>query len=151
MDISNDFEKIIENSHFWNWVPDWVLVRDIYNNFDNSYSVLTPFAFSYLEELIRSMTTDYSKEKMDKFGNPIRHIVGMSLINLAIKQNEQGDERKFKLILATKQYFEESNSDDKGDNRHSTQHGYMHPRFWNKDSFEKLIHHIALLSEFSGF
>ena len=151
MDISSDFEIIIDNTHFWNWAPDWILARDIYYEFNNSFSVLTPFAFSYLEELIRSMTTDYGKEKNDELGNPIKHKVGMELIELAIEDNDQIDEIKYKLILATKQFFIKSSSDDKGDNRHSTQHGYMHPRFWDKESFERLIHHIALLSEFAGF
>lgn len=151
MDINDDFEKIIENAHIWNWAPDWFLVRDIYHEFENSFSVLTPFAFAYLEEIIRSMTTDYGKENIDKFGNPIKHKVGMKLVKLAREQNKLGSAEKYKLILATEQYFKESSIDDKGDNRHSTQHGYMHPRFWDKDSFEKLVHHIALLSEYAVF
>ena len=40
---------------------------------------------------------------------------------------------------------------DDGDNRNSTVHGYIHPRFWSQESFEKLIIDISKISKFSGF
>lgn len=40
---------------------------------------------------------------------------------------------------------------DNGNNRNSTLHGYMHSRFWIKESFEELIHFIACGSKYAGF
>jgi len=35
--------------------------------------------------------------------------------------------------------------------RNSVMHGRIHPRFWTKESFEQLIHDIAVLSKYSRF
>ena len=48
-------------------------------------------------------------------------------------------------------YFENSTDLDSGDNRNSVDHGYMHPRFWTQESFESLIHDIAIMSKYSRF
>lgn len=40
---------------------------------------------------------------------------------------------------------------DCGNNRNSVQHGYMHPRFWTRESLETLIHDKARLSPYAGF
>ncbi len=50
-----------------------------------------------------------------------------------------------------KSYFSLSKPTDEGDNRNSVAHGYMYPKFWNKESFEKLIFDIASISKYSGF
>ena len=50
-----------------------------------------------------------------------------------------------------KKYFKDSTPDDSGNNRNSVAHGYMHSRFWTKESFEELIHDIARVSKHSGF
>ena len=68
MNLSDSFEEIMLNAHFWNWGPDWQVVKDIYEAFPNSYSVLSPFAYSYLEELIRSTTSEYGIEVYDENG-----------------------------------------------------------------------------------
>ena len=70
MNISDSFKEIIKYSHFWNWVPDWSLVEEIYLAFPNSYSVLSPFAYTYLEEIIRSTTTEYGMKLPDENGSP---------------------------------------------------------------------------------
>jgi len=54
MNIDDDFKEIMDYAHFWNWLPDWGVVQEVYQTVPNSFSVLTPFAYSYLEELIRS-------------------------------------------------------------------------------------------------
>ena len=54
-------------------------------------------------------------------------------------------------INEIKKYFNNSSIFDNGNNRNSVDHGYMHPRFWEKESFEALIHDIARISKFSGF
>ncbi len=150
MTVSDAFEEIIQYAHFWNWAPDWQVVKEIYGAFPNSYSVLSPFAYSYLEELIRSTTSEYGiithgeneKQKMRK--------VGLRLMNLAIEENNKNSEY-IKLLEEMKVYFSFSKPTDEGDNRNSVVHGFMHPRFWNKESFEKLVFDIASLSKFARF
>ena len=150
MSISRDFEEIMNYAHFWNWLPDWGVIEEIYRAFPNSYSVLTPFAYAYLEELIRSTTSEYGIEILDESGKPKRRKVGIGLIDLAIDENISNQE--FVVLLEkAKSYFAPSKSIDVGDNRNSVAHGYMHPRFWNKDSFEQLIHDIAILSKHARF
>ena len=86
MSIEDDFEEIMNHAHFWNWLPDWGVAQEVYQVFPNSYSVLTPFAYGYLEELIRSTTSEYGIEVFDEAGNPKRRKVGIGLINLAINE-----------------------------------------------------------------
>jgi len=51
MTIEEAFEKIMQYAHFWNWVPDLQVAKEVYRKFPNSYSILAPFAYSNLEEL----------------------------------------------------------------------------------------------------
>lgn len=150
--IKNDFETIGDNAHWRNWAPDWDVVQRIYEQFPESYSVLTPFAYTYLEELIRSTTSEYGRVAVDSKGNIIaQRKVGKELIKLAIKENNSNNDYIVLLSKTKEKYFKTSEKYDKGDNRNSTMHGYMHPRFWTKDSFEELIHDIALLSPYANF
>lgn len=55
------------------------------------------------------------------------------------------------LLEKIKDYYKQSTPLDNGNNRNSVDHGYMHPRFWTKESFETLIHDIAILSKYSKF
>tara|TARA_B100001971_G_C18020800_1_gene447274 strand:- start:201 stop:653 length:453 start_codon:yes stop_codon:yes gene_type:complete len=150
LNISDSFSEIIKYSHFWKWAPDWGVVQEIYESFPNSYSVLSPFAYSYLEELIRSQTSDYAPSR-DENGNLKKHKVSLQLINLAISENQPRSDEYIQILEEIKVYFSSSTFYDVGDNRHSVAHGYMHPRFWDKESFAKLIYDIARLSKFSGF
>lgn len=151
MNINESIDEIMLYSHYWNWAPDWHIVREIYEAFPNSYSVLSPFAYSYLEELIRSMTSDYGIEILNKDGTPRRRKVGTKLIDLAIEENKQKSKELLSLLEELKNYFSTSQVTDNGNNRNSVVHGYMHPRFWSDESFEKLIYDIARLSKFAGF
>ena len=72
MNIKNDFQEILDYAHYWNWAPDWLIVKEIYEKIPESYSVLTPFAYAYLEELIRSTTSEYGRELLDEKGNQKR-------------------------------------------------------------------------------
>jgi hypothetical protein len=150
MDINDDFQEILDYAHNWNWVPDWEIVKEIYQNIPNSYSVLTPFAYSYLEELIRSTTTQYGKEFLDEKGKPKRRKVGLGLLKLAKEENSKNTDY-IAILDELEKYFEESTDLDCGNNRYSVDHGYMHPRFWTKESFENLIHDIAQISKYSKF
>jgi hypothetical protein len=150
MNIDDDFKEIMVYAHFWNWLPDWGVVQEVYQAVPNTFSVLTPFAYSYLEEMIRSTTSEYGIEILDDSGKPKTRKVGIGLINLAISENGNNSDY-VALLEKTKTYFSSSNSIDKGDNRNNVVHGYMHPRFWDKESFERLIHHIATLSKYSNF
>ncbi len=150
MNIGSDFQEIMEYAHFWNRLPDWQIAKKIYTEFPDSYSVLTPFAYAYLEEVIRSITSEYGREIIDESGKGKWRSVGSKLINLAIKENSNNQEL-ISILEEVKGYFQPSQPTDCGNNRSSVVHGYMHSSFWNKDSFEKLIHDIAKISKFAGF
>ncbi len=150
MELENEFKEIMEYAHFWNWLPDWDLVKKIYIEFPDSYSVLLPFAYSYLEEVIRSTTSEYGREVINEKGNEINRKTGIDLINLAIHQNREKNEY-VSFLKELKKYFIKSKSDDEGNNRNSVSHGYMHPRFWNKETFERLICDIATISKYARF
>ena len=92
MTMQEDFNKIIDYAHFWNWAPDWGEVQRIYEKFPDSYSVLTPFAYSYLEEMIRTTTSDYGLPLFDRNRQPVKVNVGMKLISLAIAENQNNQE-----------------------------------------------------------
>lgn len=89
MSILKDFDKIYDYSHMWNWGLDWIIVKDIYIRFPDSYSVLTPFAYTYLEELIRSTTSEYGLPLLDREGKRNNLKVGIKLVNLAIEENKE--------------------------------------------------------------
>ena len=152
MDIEDAFDEIMKYVHFWDWVPDWGVARDVYKKIPNSYSVLSPFAYSYLEELIRSTTSEYPLQFRDE-GKLIlkRKKVGLDLISLAITENKKKNPEYVSFLEELKEYYFESKITDEGNNRNSVAHGYIHPRFWSQESFEKLIQDIARLSKHSGF
>lgn len=136
----------------WNWAPDWDILRQVYLAFPNSYSVLTPFAYSYMEELIRSTTSEYGREFVPKNGTKKKYRkVGIQLIDLAIEENKSNKPEYANILLEIKSYFSPSEPTDVGDNRNSVAHGYMHSNFWDKESFENLIFNIAKLSKYAGF
>ena len=47
MSIEKDFDEILDYAHMWHWAPDWALVKDVYKKEPLSFSVLTPFAYTY--------------------------------------------------------------------------------------------------------
>lgn len=151
MSILEDFDKIFDHSHMWNWAPDWVIVKDIYINFPDSYSVLTPFAYTYFEELIRSTTSEYGIPMLDRNGKKNNLKVGIKLINLAI--TEISDKPEYiNLLEKAKKHFKFDYDDPYEENgRNKVLHGHLHSRFWTKEDFEKLIHDIAQMSQFAGF
>lgn len=150
MSIVDDFNTIIDYAHFWNWAPDWHVVKEIYRLKPESYSVLTPFAYTYLEELIRTTTNEYGIPFFDMNGKPTKIKVGMALINLAIQENSN-NHKYVQMLKKTKKYFTYINNTYDENGRNKVLHGHLHPRFWDKESFEDLIHHIAELSQFSKF
>ena len=88
MSVFDDFDLILDYAHMWNWAPDWYLAQSIYKKFPESYSILTPFAYSYLEEMIRTTTSDYELPLFNRDKQPVKVSVGMALIALAIKENK---------------------------------------------------------------
>lgn len=146
-----DFDEICEYAHMWNWAPDWHMVKQIYSAFPDSYSILTPFAYTYLEELIRSTTSEYGIPLLDREGKKNNIKVGLKLVNLAIKENSENQEY-VELLEKAKKYIKYDYDDSHEENgRNKVLHGHLHPRFWSKEDFEKLIHDIAELSPFAGF
>ena len=151
MTISDAFEEIYNHTHLWNWGPDWDIFRRVYEAFPDSYSVLIPFAYSYLEELIRSTTSEYGLEIKDENGKSKKRKVGVRLVQLAIEENKSNKPEFVKILDEIKFYFSPSQPTDLGDNRNSVADGYMHSRYWDQESFEKLIFDIARLSKYAGF
>lgn len=150
MSITDDFEEIMDYAHYWNWLPDWDIVKEIYQKFSESYSVLTPFAYSYLEELIRSTTSEYGQLIIDSSGKQAPRKVGVGLINLAISENR--DNREYVNMLKNiKTYFETPKIANEENNSNNVAHGFMHPRFWSKEAFEQLIHYVSYISKYSKF
>ena len=105
MNLSDSFDEILKYCHFWNWSPDWDVVIKVYEAFPQSYSVLTPFAYSYLEELIRSTTSEYGYELRDEKGNPKKRRVGNRLINLAIEENKPKSQEFVDILEEMKTFF----------------------------------------------
>lgn len=151
MSIIKDFDEIYDYTHMWNWGPDWIIVKEIYSTFPDSYSVLTPFAYTYLEELIRSTTSEYGMPLLNREGKKNNIKVGIKLVNLAIRENKE-NEPYVKLLEKAKKHFKYDYDDPHDENgRNTVLHGHLHPRFWDKDEFEKLIHFIAEMSPYAGF
>lgn len=102
-----------------------------------------------MEELIRTLTTDYILPLHDKDGKETNKKVGMKLINFAIQENE--DKELLKLLEEYTKYFRKTKNTDIGDNRNDVNHGIIHPDSWSKESFENLIHDIARISKYARF
>lgn len=149
-EVKRDIETIKLTAHFWNWLPDWNVLENIYAKLPESYVVLTPFVYSYLEELVRSTTSEYGRELTDSEGDPKKRKVGKRLIDLA-KQEHVDNSEYLSALGKVERYFDRSGYRDRGDNRNSSVHGYMHPRYWSKESFERLLHDVAYFSKFAGF
>ena len=151
MSVFDDFETILDYAHFRNRAPDWNVVKDIYSRIPESYSVLTPFAYSYLEELIRSTTSEYGIPFLDRNGKKNNFKVGMGLIKLAKEENTDKPEYIASLDKMKKYFMYEYEDPADENGRNKVVHGHLHPRFWTKEEFEQLIHDIAELSPFAGF
>ena len=150
MNINDDFNEILDYAHFWNWAPDWVVVREIYEKVPTSYSVLTPFAYTYLEKMIRSTTSEYSAPLYTHDGTPVTVKRANALIDLAIKENHENAEY-VQLLEQIRSYFKAMKDIPDSNNRNKVMHGRVHPRFWSKELFVQLIHDVALLSKHSRF
>ena len=109
MELNEPFDEIYNHTHMWNWGPDWEILRRVYLAFPNSYSILTPFAYSYLEELIRSTTSEYGRELVntDRTSKEYRK-VGTKLIDLAIEENKVIKPEFVKILPEIKSYFSQS-------------------------------------------
>lgn len=149
-DIKNAFNTIEECAHMWNWLPDINIVVDIYEHYPDSYSVLLPFMYAYMEEVIRSTTSEYGREIVKNRKAVNNRKTGINLVKLAIEENQDNEE--YVLILKDiEKYYKGSSAKNTGDNRNSTLHGYMHSRYWSKESFENVVKDIARLSPFARF
>ena len=150
MSVFDDLNTILDYAHFWHWAPDWALVKEIYEKEPLSFSVLTPFAYTYLEEIIRTTTSDYGTPLHDRNGNPMSVKRGKNLIDLAIKENQSNAE--YVLLLEQMHgYFKPMKDSPESNGRNKVLHGHWHPNLWSKEQFEQLIHDIALLSKYSQF
>lgn len=149
MSVFKDLDTIISYAHMWNWVPDWEVVTEIYKKFPNSYSVLTPFAYAYLEEVIRSTTSEYRNLRFVN-NKQLKVKVGMALLALAIEENKANTEY-IELLEKMKKHFRYTDELRDENGRNNIMHGHLHPRFWTKEAFEQLIHDIAELSPYSKF
>ncbi len=150
MSIEKDFDEILDYAHMWHWAPDWALVKEIYKEEPLSFSVLTPFAYTYLEEIIRTTTSDYGTPLHDRDENPVSVKLGKNLIDLAIKENQSNTEYIL-LLEQMRGYFKPMKDSPESNGRNKVMHGHWHPNLWCREQFEQLIHDIALLSKYSQF
>ena len=150
MSIEKDFDEILDYAHFWHWAPDWALVKEIYEKEPLSFSILTPFVYTYLEEIIRTTTSDYGTPLHDRNGNSVSVKHSNSLIDLAIKENRNNVEYVL-LLEQMRGYFKPVKDSPESNGRNKVMHGHWHPNLWSKEQFEQLIHDIALLSKYSQF
>lgn len=104
MNFEQDMDIILQYAHYWNWLPDWIVLQKVYSEFPDAYSILTPFAYSYLEEMIRSTTSEYGIELLDKKENPRRRKLGKGLISLANQENKNNQEY-IKILDKIKHHF----------------------------------------------
>ena len=49
MNIKNDFQEILDYAHYWNWAPDWLIVKEIYEK-DNLKSLKTIITLNLKQE-----------------------------------------------------------------------------------------------------
>ena len=120
MSVFDDFDLILDYAHMWNWAPDWYLAQSIYKKFPESYSILTPFAYSYLEEMIRTTTSDYELPLFDRDKQPVKVSVGMALIALAIKENQNNPDY-VALLEQAKRHFKYTQISIDENGRNSTE------------------------------
>lgn len=66
--------------------------KNVYTKFPDSDSILTSFAYSYFEELMRSTTSEYEMPFLNKDGEKNKFKVGMGLIRLAKDENAEKPE-----------------------------------------------------------
>lgn len=126
--VYEDLEEIWRYSHFWNWSPDWLVVKEVYKTIPTSYSVLTPFAYSYFEEMIRTTTSEYGLPLFDRNQKPVKVKVGMALINMAIEENQSNVEY-VDLLEKAKKHFRYTEIINAENGRNRVMHGRVHPRF----------------------
>lgn len=72
------------------------------------------------------------------------------MIKLAIEENKDNLEY-VELLERVKKHFKYINVSHDENGRNGVMHGRVHPRFWNQESFEDLLHDIAELSKYSRF
>lgn len=148
-EINKDLKTIEKYAHANHWLYDWTLLHRLYISEPDTYSLFTPFAFSYLEELIRSTTSKYSLTREEMTELRFNRVYGTKIINCAIKENK-GNKELVKALEDCKQYYLPSEIDSEKGKRNSVMHGYLPPLYWSKDSFEVLIHKIAEISRYSN-
>ena len=156
--LNEYFNEIQQYAHFRNWAPDIGVLISVYQKEPLSFSILIPFLFSYLEEVIRSMTSGYTFDTRLNENDEIFYKTGKALIETAKeecanKSNITEQEKQYvcnKLQEIKERYYQKSTLTNYN-NRNSIMHGPLPPRFWTEDLFVQLIKDIASLSKYSGF
>ena len=138
-----EYKKNILSNTRIDWQCDLEQAFKIYDKFPDSYSVLIPFFFSYMEELIRSLTSNYHMQIYEDD----KEYVGMPLVEKAIEKNSDNN-KLIQLLKEIKKYYEKSSIFNKTYNRNGIVHGYVHPDNWTKETFKQLIKDINDLQFF---
>lgn len=141
-------ENVLQYAHYWNWLPDLNVVVEIYKSRDDAYSVLLPFMFTYLEESVRTLTSEYG---MLEPNEPNKKKVGKNLIRLAIKENEDNDELVKILNSILSKHYQNFSLFEHGENRNNVEHGVVHPRFWSEEDFQSVVSDINDLGTYIRF
>lgn len=150
MKTIDDLYDIKDTAHFWNWAPDLHVVIEIYESRDDAYSILLPFMFTYLEELIRSTTSEYGMLDPRNSTNR-RKKVGKQLIRLAIKENFSNLNLVKVLEKIADKHYGGFNPFEYGENRNNVGHGVVHPKAWSEENFQSVVRDVAELAPYAGF
>lgn len=140
--------NILLVAHYWDWTPDLIVVAEIYESRDDAHSVLLPFMFTYLEQSIRTLTSQYTMLESNK---PNKKKVGVGLIKLAIEENKDNSELVTILNSILIKHYQKFSLFEHGENRNNVEHGVVHPRFWSEEDFQSVVSDIDDLSPYIRF
>lgn len=148
----NKLNNILLHAHYWDWTPDLIVVAEIYESRDDAYSVLLPFMFTYLEQSIRTLTSEYTMLVPNKPNKKTKKkAVGVGLINLAIEENKDNSELVTILNSILIKHYQKFSLFEHGENRNNVEHGVVHPRFWSEEDFQSVVSDIDDLSPYIRF
>ena len=143
----HDFDILLADTHVGNWSKSLRIAKSVYKNIEDAQYILMPFMYTYLEESVRSMTTEYGalngSEKSSKR-------IGGGLVDLAISESDDSEQQKL-LRSIKQQYFRRFDGLMGGGNRNNVDHGVVPANDWSNEEFQKLVHDVAALTPYTDF
>lgn len=104
--------------------------------------------FTYLEESIRTLTSEYGMLEPNESNTKN---VGQKLIKLAIEENEDNTELVNILNSILNNHYQKFSLFEHGANRNNVEHGVVHSRLWSEEDFQSLVSNINDLGTYVRF